>query len=180
MRPTARRALLQISEQNYGAYAAQGWLAGLDDHIKGTDIETGWAAAQKDLTWDGETRGVIVSNSSLMLFYNSKLLEDAGVAVPTSFAEYQTAVAGLHRAGCRRVRPLGRDHRAPDRGRGLPPLSSAMPAPAPIVDGKYNLTSPEAVAAIETYRNVVGKNAPLGNNSAVARQLFVDGTRLRS
>ena len=47
-------ALLQISEQNYGAYAAQGWLAGLDEYIAGTDIETGWASAQKDLTWDGE------------------------------------------------------------------------------------------------------------------------------
>ena len=43
------------------------------------------------------------------------------------------------------------------------------------VDGKYALTSPEVIAAVETYRNVVGKNAPLGNNSAVARQLFVDG-----
>lgn len=167
-------ALLQISEQNYGAYAAQGWLAGLDEHIKGTDIETGWASAQKDLTWDGETRGVIVSNSSLMLFYNSKLLEEAGVAVPTSFEEYKAAVAALTN---------------PDAGVfGLSAVTTEHPTvmedfhrylgyggTAAIVDGKYNLTSPEAVAAIETYREVVGKNAPLGNNSAVARQLFVDG-----
>jgi multiple sugar transport system substrate-binding protein len=167
-------AVLQISEQNYAAYAAQGWLAGLDDLIKGTDIETDWAAAQKELTWDNQTRGVIVSNSSLMLFYNSKLLEEAGVAVPTSFEEYQAAVAALTNpdAGVFGLSAVTTEHPTvmEDLHRYLGYAGTAA-----VVDGKYNLTSPEAVAAIETYRKVVGKNAPLGNNSAVARQLFVDG-----
>lgn len=167
-------ALLQISEQNYGAYAAQGWLAGLDEYIAGTDIETGWASAQKDLTWDGETRGVIVSNSSLMLFYNEKLLADAGVAVPASFADYQSAVAAMTKPynGIFGLSSVTTEHPtvAEDLHRYLGYAGTSV-----IKDGAYNLTSPEAVAAVETYRNVVGKNAPLGNNSAVARQLFVDG-----
>jgi multiple sugar transport system substrate-binding protein len=109
-----------------------------------------------------------------MLFYNKKLLADAGVAVPTSFAEYQTAVAAMTK---------------PDQGIfGLSAVTTEHPTVAEdmqryigyagtsvVKDGKYNLASPEVVAAVETYRNVVGKNAPLGNNSAVARQLFVDG-----
>ena len=167
-------ALMQISEQNYGAYAAQGWLAGLDEHIKGTDIETGWAAAQKDLAWDGETRGVLVSNAALVLFYNSKLLEDAGVAVPTSFEEYQAAVAALTKPddGIFGLSAVTTDHPtvAEDMQRYIGYAGQSV-----IKDNAYNLTSPEVVAAVETYRNVVGKNAPLGNNSAVARQLFVDG-----
>lgn len=167
-------AVLQISEQNYGAYAAQGWLAALDDHIKGTDIETGWAGAQKELTWDGRTRGVIVSNSAMMLFYNARLLADAGVAVPTNFAEYQAAVAAMSKPdqGVFGLSAVTTDHPTvmEDMHRYIKYAGTDV-----IVDGKYNLTSPEVVAAVEAYRNVVGKNAPLGNNSAVARQLFVDG-----
>jgi multiple sugar transport system substrate-binding protein len=167
-------AVLQISEQLFGAYAAQGWLAGLDDHIAGTDIATEWAAAQDDLTWDGETRGVLISNSALMLFYNSQILEDAGIAVPTSFEEFVAAVEA-----------------ATDRDAGifgLAAVTTEHPTAVEdfhryarwggtdvIVDSQYNLTSPEMQAAIETYREVVGGNAPLGNVSAVARQLFVDG-----
>jgi len=167
-------AVLQISEQNFGAYAAQGWLAGLDDHIKGTDIETGWAGAQAGLTWDGETRGVIVSNSANMLFYNEKLLADAGVAVPTNFAEYQAAVAAMSKPadGVFGLSAVTTEHPTvmEDLHRYIKYAGSDV-----IVDGKYNLTAPEVIAAVETYRNTVGKNAPLGNNSAVARQLFVDG-----
>lgn len=167
-------AVLQISEQNFGAYAAQGWLAGLDGHIKGTDIESGWASAQQSMTWDGETRGVIVSNSSFMMFYNEKLLADAGVAVPTSFEEYKAAVAALTNpdAGIFGSSSVTTEHPtvSEDFHRYLGYAGTSA-----IKDGQYNLTSPEAVAAIETYREVVGKNAPLGNNSAVARQLFVDG-----
>lgn len=167
-------AILQISEQNYGAYAAEGWLAGLDDYIAGTDIETGWAAAQADLSWDGETRGVLVSNAALVMFYNSKLLEDAGVAMPTSFEQYQAAVAAMTKPddGIFGLSAVTTEHPtvAEDLQRYIGYAGTSV-----IKDGAYNLTSPEVVAAVETYREVVGKNAPLGNNSAVARQLFVDG-----
>jgi multiple sugar transport system substrate-binding protein len=167
-------SVLQISEQNYGAYAAQGWLAPLDDRIKGTAIATEWAAPQKDLTWDGKTRGVLVSNSAMMLLYNDKLLKDAGVAVPKSWAEYKAAVAKLTDAktGIFGLSAVTTQH---------PTLVEDMhrytlwAGTSLVKNGKYNLTSPEVVAAIDAYRTTVGKNAPLGNNSAVARQLFIDG-----
>jgi len=88
-------AVIQLSEQNYGAYASQGWLASLDGRIEGTDIATDWASAQADLKWDGETRGVLISNSALMLFYNEDLLKKAGVAVPTNWDEFKAAVARM-------------------------------------------------------------------------------------
>lgn len=167
-------AVLQISEQMFAAYAAQGWLASLDEEIKGTDIETGWASAQKDLAWDGHSRGVIISNSAMMLFYNEKLLADAGVAVPTNFEEYQAAVAAITNpdAGVFGLSSVTTEHPTvmEDMHRYIMYAGTNV-----IVDGKYNLTSPEVIAAVETYRNTVGKNAPLGNNSSVARQLFVDG-----
>ena len=106
-----------------------------------------------------------------MLFYNEKLLADAGVAVPTSFAEYQTAVAAMTKpdAGVFGLSAVTTEHPtvAEDLHRYIGYAGTSV-----IKDGKYNLTSPEVIAAVETYRNVVGKNAPLGNNSAVAHQLF--------
>lgn len=167
-------AVLQISEQNYGAYAAQGWLAPLDDRIKSTPIATEWAAPQKDLTWDGKTRGVLVSNSVMMMLYNDKLLKDAGVAVPKSWAEYKTAVAKMtdQKAGVFGLSAVTTQHPTLVEDLHRYALWSGTSL---VKDGKYNLTSPEVVAAIDAYRAVVGKNAPLGNNSAVARQLFIDG-----
>lgn len=167
-------AVIQISEQNYGAYASQGWLAPLDERIQGTDIATDWASAQADLKWDGETRGVLISNSALMLFYNEDLLQKAGVAAPKSWEEFKTAVAKLtdKQAGTFGLSAVTTEH--PTAVEDL--HRYAMWAGTSLVkDGKYNLTAPEVVAALDAYRQTVGQNAPLGNNSAVARQLFVDG-----
>lgn len=167
-------AVVQASEGIFASFAKEGWFAGLDDRIAGTDIATEWAGAQTNLLWDGQARGVLMANNALMLFYNEQLLADAGVAVPTNFGEFQTAVAAMTK---------------PDAGvHGLSAVTTEHPTVMEDIhryiayggatvtkDGAYVLTSPEVVAAVETYRNVVGKNAPLGNNSAVARQLFVDG-----
>ena len=167
-------AVLGMSEQMFGAYAAQGWLAGLDDRIEGTDIATEWAGPQEELTWDDETRGVLLSNSVMMLFYNQKILDEAGVEVPTSWEEFKSAVA-----------------ETTDRDEGVFGLAAVTTEHPTAVeelhrytqwagtelvkDGQYNLTSDEVVAALEEYRNTVAENAPLGNNSSIARQLFVDG-----
>ena len=167
-------AVMGLSEQMFGAFAAQDWLAGLDDRIAGTDIETDWASPQDDLTWDEDTRGVLMSNSVMMLFYNEALLEEAGVEVPTSWDEFKTAVGEMS-----------------DRENGVFGLSAVTTEHPTAVeelhrytqwagtelvkDGQYNLTSPEVVAALEEYRDTVAENAPLGNDSSVARQLFVDG-----
>lgn len=167
-------AVIQLSEQMFGSFAQQGWFAGLDDHIKGTDIETEWAPAQAGLDWDGESRGVLLSNSPMMLFYNKDLLAEAGVDVPTSFAEFKAAVGEMTDR---------------DAGRfGLSAVTTEHPTAVEelhrytkwagtslVKDGAYNLTSPEVVDALESYRQTVSTNAPLGNNSSVARQLFIDG-----
>lgn len=167
-------AVVQASEGTFASFAKEGWFAGLDDRIAGTDIAADWAGAQTNLLWDDQTRGVLMANNALMLFYNEKLIADAGVAMPTNFEEFQAAVAAMTN---------------PDAGvYGLSAVTTEHPTVMEDIhryiayggatvtkDGAYNVTSPETIAAVETYRNVVGKNAPLGNNSAVARQLFVDG-----
>ena len=41
--------------------------------------------------------------------------------------------------------------------------------------GQYTLTDPGVVAALETYRKVVGANAPLGSNQTMQHRTFLDG-----
>ncbi|HTJ56044.1 MAG TPA: sugar ABC transporter substrate-binding protein [Devosiaceae bacterium] len=167
-------SVIQLSQQTMGAFAAQGWLASLDDRIKGTEIATDWAPSESDLKWDGQERGVLVSNSAYMLFYNQKVLADAGVSVPTDFASFKADVAKItnKQTGIFGLAAVTTEHPTvvEDFTRFLRWQGTDV-----IKDGKYNLTSPEAIAAINVYRKTVGENAPLGNNSAIARQLFLDG-----
>ena len=167
-------AVPQLSEQLFGTYAAQGWLRDIDDRIKGTDFQTDWVSAQKSLTWDGSSRGVILSNSAIMLFYNEKLLADAGVAPPKNWEEYKAAVAKVTKpdAGIFGLSAVTMEHPTviEDIHRYARWAGTSV-----VKDGKYNLTSKEFLAAFDAYRTTVGKNAPLGSSSAVGRQLFVDG-----
>lgn len=167
-------AVMQLNEQLFGSFAAQGWLAPLDDRIAGTEIATNWAPPQKALTWDGATRGVLLSNNAYQFFYNKDMLAKAGLPVPDSWESFKATAAKMT-----------------DRGAGIFGLS-AVTAEHPtavedvhryaiwagtnlVKDGHYNLTSPEVIDAMNAYRQTVGQNAPLGNNSSVARQLFIDG-----
>jgi multiple sugar transport system substrate-binding protein len=109
-----------------------------------------------------------------VLFYNERLLADAGVPLPRSFAEYAAAVAKVTQK---------------DKGiYGLSAVTSEYPTILDDLlsyvlwqgadafrDGRYTLTDPPVVAALETYRRVVGGNSPLGNVSAMTRQTFVSG-----
>jgi len=176
IRFAANRApdILQLSQQTMPAFAAQGWLASLDPWTKGTEYEKDWSDSQKTNIWDGKTQGLLVSNSAYMLFYNEKILSAAGVSVPKDFTEFVASVPKITK---------------PEAGVfGLAAVTTEHPTAVEdfirfvrwsgqdiVKDGKYDLTSPGVVAAIDTYRRVVGQNAPLGNNSAIARQLFLDG-----
>ena len=166
--------LLELSPDNIGAYASQGWLMPLDDRIKGTPIATDWSSLQKQCVWDGKTQGVLLMSYAFMMFYNGALLDAAGVKVPTSWDEFLAAVPKLT-----------------DRAKGIFGLSAVTTeyptisadflrniiwSGASLLKGdKYNLTDPNVIAAMERYRSCVGANAPLGQNSTVIRQLFVDG-----
>ncbi|HEX3347732.1 MAG TPA: sugar ABC transporter substrate-binding protein [Acetobacteraceae bacterium] len=166
--------LLELSPDNIGAYASQDWLMPLDDRIKGTPIETDWSSLQKQCVWGGKTQGVLLMSYAFMMFYNDALLDAAGVNVPTSWEEFLTAVP-----------------KVTDRAKGIFGLSAVTTeyvtisadflrniiwSGGSLLKGdKYNLTDPKVIAAMERYRSVVGGNAPLGQNSTVIRQLFVDG-----
>lgn len=87
--------IVHLPTTTFGSFAAQGWLANLDDRLKGTDILANWTSVQKTQIWNGHNAGVLVLGYAPVLYYNDKMLKDAGVAVPTTFPELLTAAKKL-------------------------------------------------------------------------------------
>ncbi len=166
--------LLHLPTDSFGAFASQDWLAPLDARIKGTAIATDWPALQGDLVWDGKTQGVLLMGYGFMLCYNAALLDAAGMAVPSSWEGFAASLPKLTQR---------------DRGQfALAAVTAEYPTIVQdfirnivwsggtlLKDKNYALTDPAVTAAVERYRQIVGGNAPIGQNSTVARQLFVDG-----
>lgn len=166
--------LLALPSDSIG-FAAQGWLQPLEDRIRGTVIGTPeWSPLQQDIAWDGKPVGVLIMGYAFMMFYNQALLDGAGVTLPTDWPEFCAAIPKIT-----------------NRERGIFGLSAVTTeyptipldlartivwSGGALTDGHaYTLTSPKVLAAVELYRRVVGANAPLGANSTIIRQLFVDG-----
>lgn len=166
--------ILVLPSDSFGIFAEQGWLAPLDERIAGTPVETEWTSLQSEMEWNGQTQGVLLMGYGFMLFYNQAILDEAGVEVPTSFEEFRTAVAATtdRDAGIFGLAAVTTEHPtiALDFIRFIEWQGQDF-----IKDGNYNLLDPGVVTAIENYRQTVGENSPLGNNSTIARQLFTEG-----
>ncbi len=171
-RPPGLLSLLPI---NMPLFATQGWLEPLDARIAGTPVGTDqWTPLQLEQVWEGQNMGVLISAIPDMLYYNKTMLDAAGVAVPTSYDEFVVAVAKVHNpdAGYYGFSAVSTEH--PQIGFDLIEHAEWQGV-HPILDGKYNFTAPEVVAAIDKWRNMVKAYAPLGLNSTMNRRLFADG-----
>lgn len=166
--------ILILPSDAFGVFAGQGWLKPLDERIVGGPLATDWSSLQSELVWEGKTEGMLMMGYGFMLFYNQAILDAAGIAVPTSFDEFRAAVAAAtdRDAGIFGLAAVTTEHPtvALDFIRFIKWQGQEL-----IRDGQYNLTDPGVVEAIENYRQTVGENAPLGNNSTLARQLFTEG-----
>ncbi len=166
--------IIQLPYEFLGVFAAQDWFDALDDKIKGSVVDTDWSSLQSEMNWNGKTVGVLMTSGAVVLFYNEKLLADAGIALPTSYDEYMAALPKLT-----------------DRDKGIFGVS-AVTAQHPTIahefmrtihwsgqqlikDGQYNLTDPAVIAAFERYRTTIKASAALGFNSSMSRQAFADG-----
>lgn len=165
--------IVHLPSRNFASFASQKWLEPIDDLLKATDIPDHWSKLQSEMRWDGKTYGVLLLPYGNLLYYNEKLLRDAGVKVPITAVEWLDAMAKT-------------THR--DQGQfGL--ATTTAEHPNMFIDAatwvlgerqdwlksnKYNFTDPGVVAAMDHFRKSLSY-APPGTNSAVARQLFIDG-----
>lgn len=80
-----------------GSWAAKGILEPLDDHLAAAGVDTAGfvPAAMEEMTYDGKIYSMPIAVHSFQLLYNTTLLEDAGVAVPTTMDELAAAIRAL-------------------------------------------------------------------------------------
>ncbi len=87
--------LIEVTGFNVFQYMDQGVLAPLDDCFKGTDIPTKVKDQKTYAVKDGKMYALNISARTLQLYVNNKLLDAAGVKVPTNFEEFEAAAKKL-------------------------------------------------------------------------------------
>ncbi|MFZ2964653.1 MAG: extracellular solute-binding protein, partial [Rhodoglobus sp.] len=84
-----------------GSWASKGLLEPLDDYIAAEGIDTSdfVPAALDQMTYDGKIYSLPIAVHSFQLLYNKTLLEEAGVAVPTTIDELAVTIEALTKQG---------------------------------------------------------------------------------
>ncbi|GAA0492407.1 ABC transporter substrate-binding protein [Microbacterium aurantiacum] len=89
-----------MSSVEFPRYVDSGWLADISDDVTGAadwDWEDFSEPARRSVTdGEGAVRAVPLVSEHFILMYRKDLLEQAGIAVPTTFAELEEAAAKLN------------------------------------------------------------------------------------
>ncbi|MBN2899629.1 MAG: ABC transporter substrate-binding protein [Clostridia bacterium] len=94
--------IAQIYSNRLSWYVSKGLVEDMTPYMQ--DAENGFTAADyedipkmflDDGIWDGKQYAVPFNKSQMVLYYNVDMLEDAGVAVPTTWEEWTAASAAL-------------------------------------------------------------------------------------
>jgi len=83
--------IVQQTTTNFFQLAGADYLADVGDLVPSS-----WGPLQDTYEWNGETVGVMTLASGLVLYYNEKLLQDAGVDVPTTPEELVKAAEAVY------------------------------------------------------------------------------------
>ena len=166
--------IVQLPTRNFAAFAQQGWLMPLDDLMAGTDIKQSYIPLQKEMEWEGKTQGVLLMAYGMVFFYNEKMLADAGVGVPKTPDELLKAIKATTDTAKGTFGWGATTAEHPNIFVDWATWATGLGASLFTPDGKYNLTDPKTVAAIDSFRQAV-RNSPKGTSTETARQLFIDG-----
>jgi multiple sugar transport system substrate-binding protein len=165
--------IVHIPTRTFSQYAAQGWFASLDSDFAKTDILQNWTALQKSVVYKGQNQGLLLMGYGAVMFYNEKILTEAGVKVPTNRDEMVAAVKAID--------ALKKDYNAyglttqqhnnvyVDFANFVTGYGSAL-----VKDGKYNFNDPKLLQAAEDYR-LISSYAPKGITTEMMRQMYIDG-----
>ena len=166
--------IVHLPTRNFAAFASQDWLMPIDDLLAKTDILPNWTPLQNDLRWEGHMQGVLLMGYGFVLFYNDKILKEAGVAVPTTPQEWIAAIKKTTNRDKGQFGIIANTVEHPNFVVELGTWVTGERASFFDQNGKYALTNPNAVKAVDQYREAM-TYAPPGMTSETARQLFIDG-----
>ncbi len=145
-----------IDEANVAEFAANGWLVPIRDYYPEEYDFDGFAPALVEvLSQDGIAYGAPITKEGDVMFYRQDLLDEHGLAAPTTLDEYLEVVQALHDP----PRLYGTGTRGL-RGSGMnvwrfSPYLHAFGGRYVDDDGNPVLNSPEAVQAVEYYIELI-------------------------
>ena len=76
--------IIMLPSNNFIQIASDGWLTPLDTFMAQTDIPDTWSSLQSQMQLEGSTYGLVLLGHSVSLYYNEKILKDAGLDVPST------------------------------------------------------------------------------------------------
>lgn len=142
-------------------FGQNGYLADLTETVAG-DSEWDWADFQSGpveaTTFEEMVVGVPLITESEVLYYRTDLLEDAGIAVPATLEELETAAQALHEQNADVAGFIARTGRSP----AVTQFSSYLFSFGGDFDaeGTATLDSPEAVEAYKYYGRLLHEYGP--------------------
>lgn len=161
-------------------FSRNGWLADMTDYVK-SDSKWDWsdfqASARDAVTLDGVVYGVPVMTEREIVYYRKDLLESAGIEVPKTLDDLESAVAKLND-------PSKGVFGIAMRGARVPLVTQfssflySFGGDFQNAKGKATIDSPEAIKAYEFYGNLLNKYGPPGAtnmNWVEASALFAQG-----
>lgn len=164
--------IVQLPARNATEFASRGWLEPLSDRLSKTDIPETWTPLQEEMDWDGQPYGVLLLGYGYTLYYNEKLLDDAGVKVPTSPEELASAAQAV--TGNGNFGFGATTQQSPDNYTELMAFVVGNGGALSDDQGNFQAESPEFIEAMNQYREVL-EEAPAGMQSQQRNELFLNG-----
>jgi multiple sugar transport system substrate-binding protein len=173
--------IVHLASFEYPQFANEGWLEDLAPWVAQSDLDLeGWAGQDKCI-WQGETNCIMLLYFGFIFAYNESMLEEAGVAVPTSYDEFIEAARTLTKDtdGDGIIDQFGTSHHTVSGNQYLTEmLNYVVDAGAYWTDenGVAAMNTPEMIEALSHWKTILTENlTPLDLSSGDTRQLFNEG-----
>lgn len=174
--------IVHLASFEYQPFAENGWLENLDPWMAKDGVDmTGWAGQGK-CVWKGETDCVMLSYFGFIMAYNKKILEEAGIAVPTNWDEFLAAAKATTKDlnGDGIVDQYGTGHETKGgAGQYLTEMLSYLLDSGAYwtdKDGNITIDTPQMVEGLTRWKTVIkGGLTPIDLGAGEIRKLFSDG-----
>lgn len=174
--------IVHLASFEYQAFAENGWLEDLGPWLEKDGIDmTGWAGQDK-CVWNEQTACVMLSYFGFIMAYNKKILEEAGLAVPTNWEEFldvaRKTTKDINGDGI--VDQYGTGHETKGgAGQYLTEMLSYLldvGAYWTDKDGKITIDTPQMVEGLTRWKTIIKEGlTPIDLGAGDIRKLFSDG-----
>ena len=173
--------IVHLASFEYPQFADEGWLEDLSPWIAESDLDlTGWAGQDK-CVWKGQTNCIMLLYFGFIMAYNEAILDEAGVAVPTTWDEYIEAarVLTVDKDNDGIIDQFGTGHHTTGGNQYLTEMLNYVVDTGAYWtdgDGVAAMNTPEMVEALAHWKTVLTEGLiPMDIGSGDTRQLFNEG-----